>query len=101
VEVTDEALATTARRFDPFCSDDTTGSAVIDPSTRRPADGIAGATVRASSCMVADALTKIAMISGTDALALLEHYNADALLVSTDGGIQITPGWKQAVHLAA
>ncbi|SDO23322.1 FAD:protein FMN transferase [Afipia sp. GAS231] len=101
VEVTNEALATTARRFDLFHSADTTGSAVIDPVTSRPADGIDGATVRAPSCMVADALTKIAMISGTDALALLEHYNAEALLISTDGDIQITPGWHQAVHLAA
>lgn len=101
VELTNEALATTARRFDLFHSAETTGSAVVDPGTGRPADGIAGATVRAPSCMVADALTKIVMISGTDALALLEHYNADALLISADGDIQITPGWHQAVHRAA
>jgi FAD:protein FMN transferase len=101
VEVSDEALATTARRFDPFQSAETTASAVIDPGTSEPAHAIDGATVRARSCMVADALTKIVMISGTDALELLGHYNASALLISTDGDVQITPDWHHAVHLAA
>jgi thiamine biosynthesis lipoprotein len=50
--------------------------------------------------MVADALTKIVMVSGTDALRWLEHYNASALLVSGDGDIRITPDWH-SVHLAA
>jgi thiamine biosynthesis lipoprotein len=101
VEVTDQALASTARRFDPFQSADTVGSAVIDPGSRKPAQAILGATVRASSCMIADALTKIVMIAGTDATELLEHYNASALLISTDGDVQITPDWQHAVYLAA
>ena len=37
---------------------------LFDPATQRPGSRIAGATVRAPSCMVADALTKIVMISG-------------------------------------
>jgi thiamine biosynthesis lipoprotein len=101
VEVTDEALASTARRFDLIQSADTTVSAIIDPGTGNPAHAVDGATVRAPSCMVADALTKIVMISGTDAIELLEHYNASALLVSIDGDLQITPDWHHAVHLAA
>jgi thiamine biosynthesis lipoprotein len=101
IEVTDEALASTARRFDLFQSADTTGSAIIDPRTRKPVHTIDGATVRASSCMVADALTKIVMIAGTDAIELLEHYNASALLISSDGDVQITPDWHHAVYLAA
>jgi FAD:protein FMN transferase len=101
VEITDGALASTARRFDPFQSADTASSAIIDPVRRGPAHAIDGATVRASSCMTADALTKIVMIAGTDATELLEHYNANALLISTDGDVQITPDWHHAVHLAA
>jgi thiamine biosynthesis lipoprotein len=101
VEVTDEALASTARRFDPFQSADTASSAIIDPSHREQAQSIDGATVRASSCMIADALTKIVMIAGTEATELLEHYNASALLISTDGDVQITPDWHHAVYLAA
>jgi FAD:protein FMN transferase len=100
VEITGEALASTARRFDPFQSAETTGSAIIDPATAKPVHTIDGTTVRARSCMVADALTKIVMISGTDALRWLEHYNASALLVSGDNDIRITPDWH-SVHLAA
>lgn len=101
VEVIDEALASTARRFDLFQSAETTTSAIIDPATRRPACSIDGATVRAPNCMVADALTKIVMIAGTDAIGLLEHYHASALLISADGDIHITSDWHHAVHLAA
>jgi FAD:protein FMN transferase len=100
VEVTCEALASTARRFDPFQSADTTPSAIIDPATGESAHAVDGATVRARSCMVADALTKIVMISGTDALRWLEHYNASALLVCSDNDVRITPDWH-SVHLAA
>ncbi len=101
IKVADEALASTARRFDPFQSVNTTGSAIIDPGSRKPAHAVDGATVRAPSCMMADALTKIVMIAGTDAAELLEHYNASALLISADGDVQITPDWHHAVHLAA
>ncbi len=101
VELDNEAVASSARRFDPFQSADTTASAIIDPGTSKPAQAVDGATVRASSCMIADALTKIAMISGTDAIELLEHYQASALLVSAEGDVCITPDWHHAVYLAA
>ena len=101
VEVADEALASTARRFDPFQSVETADSAIIDPGSRRPAHAIDGTTVRAPSCVMADALTKIVMIAGTEATELLEHYNASALLISTDGDVQVSPDWHHAVYLAA
>jgi thiamine biosynthesis lipoprotein len=101
VDVANEALASSARRFDPFAAADTTSSAIIDPRLRAAAGAVDGATVRAPSCMIADALTKIVMISGTAATELLEHYHASALLVSTDGDVRITPDWHHAVHLAA
>jgi thiamine biosynthesis lipoprotein len=101
VEVRDEALASTASRFDPLRSVETTHSAIIDPATGSPARTAAGATVRAPTCTVADALTKIVMIAGADASEWLEYYNASALLISTDGDVQITPDWHHAVHLAA
>src|SRR5579863_2754915 len=101
VEVTNEAVASTARRFDPFRAAGTMDPAIIDPGNRKPAQGIDGVTVRAHSCMIADALTKIVMIAGTDATGLLERYRASALLVAADGNLQITPDWQHAVHLAA
>lgn len=96
-----EALASTGRRFDPVQSADAAASAVIDPSTRAPARMVDGATVCASSCMVADALTKLVMIAGLSATELLEHYNASALLVSADGDVHITADWHNRVYLAA
>ena len=101
VEFANEALASTARRFDPFRSAETSGSAIIGPDGQTPANLIDGATVRAPSCMIADALTKIVMISGTDAAPLLELYDASALLITSTGEVQISSDWQNAVHLAA
>jgi FAD:protein FMN transferase len=94
-------MASSACRIDPFNSADTSASAIIDPRNGKPTTVICGASVRAASCMVADALTKIVMIAGTDATALLELYNASALLISADDDVQISPDWQHAVHLAA
>jgi thiamine biosynthesis lipoprotein len=101
VEICNEALASTARRFDPFHGAETAASAVIDPSSGQLPQLIDGTTVRASSCMIADALTKVVMIAGTDAGDLLEHYGASALMISSDGDLQITTDWHHAVHRAA
>ncbi len=101
VEFANEALATTARRFDPLQSAETAGSAIVDPHGQTPANAIDGVTVRAPSCMVADALTKIVMISGADSAGLLECYRASALLITTDGDVHISPDWQHAVSLAA
>ncbi|WGR99518.1 FAD:protein FMN transferase [Bradyrhizobium sp. ISRA443] len=101
IELTDEALASTARRFDLVDGAAPGVSAIIDPFTGKPTGAVTGATVRAPSCMIADALTKVVMISWTGAGDLLAHYGASALLISVDGEVQITSDWPQAVHLAA
>lgn len=101
IDVADEALASTALRFDLVDGTEPGSSAIVDPATGRAPCTIDGVTVRAASCMVADALTKIVMISGADAGDLLDRYDADALLIPTDGSVQITSNWHQAVHLAA
>jgi FAD:protein FMN transferase len=101
VEVSNQALASTARRFDPFLSTDSADAAVIEPKTRTPARAIHGVTVRAPSCMVADALTKVVMISGTEAAAPLAHYRASAIFVSADGDVRATADWQGAVQHAS
>jgi thiamine biosynthesis lipoprotein len=101
VEIANQALASSARRFDRLHGLDTTSSAVIDPVSLRPAHAVDGVSVRAPCCMIADALTKLVMICGTDAGELLEHYDAAALVIAADGNLQITSGWHHAVHLAA
>lgn len=101
IALANEALASTARRFDPSRSAETADTAVVNPATGRPADALAGASVRASSCMIADALTKIVMIVGADAGELLAHYGAGALLISPDGDIQITSNLSNSINRAA
>jgi FAD:protein FMN transferase len=101
VEVSNQALASTARRFDPFRSTAATDTAVIEPKSRTPALANHGATVRAPSCMVADALTKVVMISGTQAAAPLAHYCASAIFVSADGDVRATSDWQGAGHHAS
>jgi thiamine biosynthesis lipoprotein len=101
VEVTNEALASSARRFDPFQSRDTMPTAVVEPTTLQPASGAHGATVCATTCMVADALTKVVMIAGKQAAAPLAHYEASAMFLSTDGDIHTTSNWQGVVQHAA
>jgi FAD:protein FMN transferase len=101
VDVANEALASSARRFDPFYAAETESSAVIDPAIQRAPEMVDGATVRAPSCVIADALTKIVMIAGTGAGDVLAHYQASALMMSADGSLQISSNFHHAVHLAA
>lgn len=101
IEVKDEALASTGRGFDPVSGAQAGGPAIIDPRNGHPARAIAGATVRAPSCMVADALTKVVVVAGEAALALLDRYRASAMFVSAGGDIHLTSDWQQAVRLAA
>lgn len=101
IALSNEALASTARRFDPFRSAATDDTAVINPATSSPASTFAGVSVRSPSCMIADALTKVVMILGTDASELLAEYGAGALLVSPGGDVQITPNLSGSINRAA
>jgi FAD:protein FMN transferase len=100
VEVTNAALATSSGRFDPMAARAPTASAVIDRRTAAPVTGTLGATVRAPTCMLADALTKVVMAMGEAAAPLLASCGASALFVSDDG-IYATADWQDGVRLAA
>jgi FAD:protein FMN transferase len=101
VDVCGEALATSGGRIDPFRSDAAAGAAVIDPGTGAPAGTVRGATVRAPSCVLADALTKAVMVAPATAPALLDRFDASALIVTADGSVRVTESWRDAVRLAA
>jgi thiamine biosynthesis lipoprotein len=96
IEIRDEALASTGGSFDPIALPRVASTAVFDPHTRAPAAGVAGATVRASSAMMADALTKVVMIDAESAAGLLAQCCAGALVVRHDGEIRVTPSWQAA-----
>ncbi len=100
LHIRNEALASSGGRLDPFVSPERIGPTIIDPRSRKRVRAIAGATVRASSCMLADALTKVAMIEGRSAGSLLDYYRAGALLVSKDGDL-MTRDFESALCLAA
>jgi FAD:protein FMN transferase len=57
--------------------------------------------VRAPSCMVADALTKVVMTDGKTSAPLLHKCDAGALYVAADGEVHITPEWRDGAVLAA
>ncbi len=99
--IANAALASSGRTFDLLQLSAAGDCAVFDPVTQRPVRGIIGATVRAPSCMVADALTKVVMIVGEGAESLLRRYRASALFVLESGDVWITPDWQDAVRLAA
>lgn len=101
ITLRDTALASSAGWFDPLRSFHLRGCAVIDPATAMPAQSIVGATVCASCCVIADALTKVVMNAGEAAAPVLEHYGADALFVSASGVVHMTANWKHEVRLAA
>ncbi len=101
VAIANAALASSARRFDPLQSADIVCSATIDPATGEPAAEFAGASVCAPSCIVADALTKIVLLSGKRAAGLLKTHAASALIVSAAGDVHITPEWQHVVRAAA
>jgi thiamine biosynthesis lipoprotein len=91
--IRDQALASTAGSFDLSKSPAVPGLAVIDPTTRKQIDTFQGATVRANSCMIADALTKIVMVASETSPSILQHYQAAAMLVHRDGAIRVTDNW--------
>ncbi len=101
IKIAGGALATSGQRFDPYRSAGVMTSAVIDPAAERPARRICGATVRAGSCMLADALTKVVMLAGEESAALLARHGASALFVTADGDIRLTSDWQDAFGLAA
>jgi thiamine biosynthesis lipoprotein len=100
VEVRNQALASSAGRFDPFCGRDVEDCAIIDPRSREPVRMIRGASVRAPSCMIADALTKVVMIAQEDTGPLLDHYRASALFVSSTGEVRATADWQDVASAA-
>lgn len=100
-EIANEALASSGGRFEPFSAATPLRSTVIDPRTERAVTAVLGASVRASSCMIADALTKVVMVVGARALPLLDHYRASAMFVSASSDLHITGDWHARVHRVA
>jgi len=98
IELINEAMATSGRYASGPLSEDRAASIVINPLTGMAAKNGLGASVRARSCMFADALTKAVMILGVESSELLRHFGAEAIFAAADGGISATPGWRRTHH---
>ena len=94
------ALASSGLAFDPVASGRTSHCSIIDPRAGKPVTAVSGATVRAESCMIADALTKVVMIAGSAASEVLDHYGASALFVTTSGEVLATADGQDMHSLA-
>jgi thiamine biosynthesis lipoprotein len=78
----DAALATSANYFSaPRRDPDAEVSALVDGRNARPLAGAHSVTVRAPSCAVADALTKVVMATGHARHPCLSAYGADAFIL--------------------
>jgi thiamine biosynthesis lipoprotein len=93
VALRNEALASSAAHFNANQPMETSRSAIIDPRTQRPVP-VQGASVRAPSCVLADALTKVVMIEGQASGSLLDHYDAGALIVLGADDVCLSSNWK-------
>jgi len=101
VSIENAALASSACWLDLIHDNGPALASIIDPMRQKPANDVAGASVRAPSCMIADALTKCVMIAGQHTVMLLKKYHASALLVLRSGETLMTTEWQNAISAAA
>jgi thiamine biosynthesis lipoprotein len=63
------------------------GHAILRPDSLAPLECMDSASVFAPSCMVADALTKVALLAD-DAASVMKVFDATALLIGLDGAVK-------------
>ena len=96
VEITNEALASTAHRFDLLSSAATTASAIIDPATGVPVQSMwRTATVAAGTCVDANIASTAAIVMGEAAIGWLKIQGLPARLVDVDGRVNRVAGWPE------
>lgn len=87
-------LATSSTRHRRWTQDGTAVHHILDPRTGRPANtSVASATVRAGSCVQANAASTAAVILGADAPGWLDARGLAALVVDQDGRSTSCGGW--------
>lgn len=70
-------------------------SHILDPRTGRPCDEVLGASVVAKDVATADVLATALCVLGPErGLTLLAANGADGVVVTADGEVHASPGWK-------
>jgi thiamine biosynthesis lipoprotein len=100
IDLKDSALATSAHYFADRLVPTADLGPIVDPRSGDAAHAISSATVRATSAMAADALTKVVMLAGEAALPTLQHFRADAIFVAPDGQAMCSPGFHATLELS-
>lgn len=88
-----EAMATSAVYFSRKKHHRRWVSPFIDPKTGRACAGEVSVSVRAATCLLADALTKVLVIQGAAARSVLKEFAASALLLDRQGAVYTDPSW--------
>lgn len=71
---------------------------IFDPKTGHSPTALASVTVLASTCTMADALTKVLFMGSLeDALKMAQHWQADVLAVDKSGRWVASPGLREAI----
>jgi thiamine biosynthesis lipoprotein len=87
VSVRDGAFATSANYT--TASSFSSSGVVLDPRDDAQVVGGRSASVRATSCVIADALAKCVLILGQGSGSLLRHYDADGFMLGQGGSVLI------------
>jgi FAD:protein FMN transferase len=95
------AISTSAHYFADRISATAPTGPFVDPRTRALAAPALSVTVIAPSAVFADALTKVVMINPTGCLAVLQRFDAAALMIDCNGATFCTPNWHAKIDNAA
>ena len=91
----DAAIATSAGYFRNAHAGSTMVAPIVDPAHRRCVLWNASISVVASRCMTADALTKVVRLAPAALPALLDHYDAQTVIVDANGARFCGRDWLQ------
>jgi thiamine biosynthesis lipoprotein len=84
-QLADAALATSASYFARRWWRGRRVSPLVDPSRGRPCTGAQSVSVRAATCLVADALTKVVMVLGARSASILRAHAAAGFVLTSEG----------------
>ena len=99
--LTNAAIASSANYFANCSLSERKLGQIVNPRTGQPDSRILSATVRASSAVMADALTKVVMLSGEDSLPVLNHFCADAIFVARGGKALCSSVWNATLDFSS
>jgi thiamine biosynthesis lipoprotein len=84
-----EAAATSADADSRHRANADWASPLVHPRKRSPCNAFASVTVRARTCMLADALTKVVLCDPDHAVDVLAKFGGTALAIDRAGGVRV------------